>query len=224
MLGNKSTRNPYKGEKNGRAIVIRWDKRGRQSALIRMSAAGEKKFCRRGDHPLFRRHDAEDRGGSFRAYLLCIDDKGRESRLERLGRDDVFGEMFALPMERLSYFVVADTASDVLFIDYAHVISRCENACAYHSQLVHNLFQMTARKARIQTMHVSVLSQRTLRQKLLTYFELLCRRPDGTGRLDMSYSALADYLCIDRSAMMREIKKLKEEGLVAVEGKEIRLL
>ena len=161
---------------------------------------------------------------SGRAYLLCIDDKGRESRLERLGRDDVFGEMFALPMERLSYFVVADTASDVLFIDYAHVISRCENACAYHSQLVHNLFQMTARKARIQTMHVSVLSQRTLRQKLLTYFELLCRRPDGTGRLDMSYSALADYLCIDRSAMMREIKKLKEEGLVAVEGKEIRLL
>ncbi len=159
---------------------------------------------------------------SGRAHLSCVDAQGRENRLEQLGPDDVFGEMFTLPMESLHYFVTAETACEVLFIDYAHVIKRCEKACAHHSQLVHNLFCMTAHKARMQTMHVSVLSQRTVRQKLLTYFELLCRY--APGRLPMSYSALADYLSVDRSAMMREIKKMKEEGLVRIEGKRVELL
>lgn len=157
-----------------------------------------------------------------RAHLSCVDENGRESRLEQLGRNDVFGDMFTLPMERLSYFVTAETACEVLFIDYAHVIKRCERACAHHSQLVHNLFQMTARKAQAQTMHVSVLSQRSVRRKLLTYFELVCRH--APGRIPMSYSALAEYLSIDRSAMMRELGKMKEEGLVRVEGREVTLL
>ena len=157
-----------------------------------------------------------------RAHLSCVDESGRESRLEQLGRDDVFGEMFTLPLERLSYFVTAETACEALFIDYVHVIKRCERACAHHSQLVHNLFQMTARKAQAQTMHISVLSQRTVRRKLTTYFELICRQTPG--RLPMSYSALAEYLSIDRSAMMRELSKMKEEGLVRIEGREITLL
>ena len=156
-----------------------------------------------------------------RAHLSCVDENGRESRLEQLTKNDVFGDMFTLPLERLSYFVTAETACEVLFIDYAHIIKRCERACAYHSQLMHNLFQMVARKSQAQTMHVSILSQRTVRQKLMTYFELLCRHTPG--RLPMSYSALAAYLSIDRSAMMREIGKMKEEGLVRIEGREVTL-
>ncbi|MCI8359790.1 MAG: Crp/Fnr family transcriptional regulator [Clostridiales bacterium] len=156
-----------------------------------------------------------------RAHLSCVDENGRESRLEQLSKNDVFGDMFTLPLERLSYFVTAETACEVLFIDYVHVVKRCERACAYHSQLVHNLFQMVARKSQAQTMHVSVLSQRTVRQKLMTYFELLCRHT--SGRLPMSYSALAAYLSIDRSAMMREIGKMKDEGLVRIEGREVIL-
>ncbi|WP_407408478.1 helix-turn-helix domain-containing protein, partial [Enterocloster sp.] len=35
---------------------------------------------------------------------------------------------------------------------------------------------------------------------------------------------LADYLSIDRSAMTRELKKMKDEKLVEIDRKSIRLL
>ena len=37
--------------------------------------------------------------------------------------------------------------------------------------------------------------------------------------LPVSYTTLAEYLCVDRSAMMREFKNLSEEGVLFREGK-----
>ena len=41
--------------------------------------------------------------------------------------------------------------------------------------------------------------------------------------LPFTLTDLADYLSIDRSAMMRELKNLKEEGLIETKGKRIHL-
>ena len=40
----------------------------------------------------------------------------------------------------------------------------------------------------------------------------------------MTLTALADYLSVDRSAMMRELKHMKEAGLVDFRGRDVRLL
>ena len=37
-----------------------------------------------------------------------------------------------------------------MFIDYEHVIKRCEQACHHHSQMVSNLLQLTAIQSRQQ--------------------------------------------------------------------------
>ena len=39
----------------------------------------------------------------------------------------------------------------------------------------------------------------------------------------MSYTALAQYLSVDRSAMTRELKNLEEEGILKKEGRNIYL-
>ena len=41
--------------------------------------------------------------------------------------------------------------------------------------------------------------------------------------LPFSLSALADYISTDRSAMMRELKKMREEGLVEIVGRKVIL-
>ncbi len=157
-----------------------------------------------------------------RAHLSCMDLDGRESRLEELQKNDVFGELFTLPLEGMAYYVKADKDCEVLFIDYPHLIKRCEKACAHHSQLVNNLFWMAAHKAQALTFHLSVLSQRTLRQKLLAYFKAMCQ--NGSCNLPMSWSALADYLCVDRSAMMRELSRMRQAHLLAIDGRQVHLL
>ena len=41
--------------------------------------------------------------------------------------------------------------------------------------------------------------------------------------MEMSLSALSEYLCVDRSAMMRELKHLKEDGALTVCEKKVTL-
>ena len=62
--------------------------------------------------------------------------------------------------------------------------------------------------------HVDIISQRTLRGKLLTMFEYLSDDSGGSFTLPMPYTDLADYLAVDRSAMMRELKQLNAEGVI----------
>ena len=42
--------------------------------------------------------------------------------------------------------------------------------------------------------------------------------------ISFSLSVLADYIATDRSAMMRELKRLREEGVVCSEGRRFTLL
>lgn len=150
-----------------------------------------------------------------RAHLSSIDYDGRQSILEQLEQNDIFGEVFTLPLENCQYFVEADTACDVLFIDYAQIIKRCPRACSEHSRLVNNLLQMTAAKAQSLAIHINILSRRSIRQKLTAYFEAEANKSKKEYfELPMSLSAPADYISVDRSAMMRELKKMKDDGVL----------
>ena len=65
-----------------------------------------------------------------RAVLYCCDEDGNEYVIDELNQDSVFGEPFLLPSDAQHYYACAATQTKVLFIDYEHVIKRCENACA----------------------------------------------------------------------------------------------
>ena len=118
----------------------------------------------------------------------------------------------------------AEEETRVMFIDYAHVIKRCENACWHHSQLVSNLLQMIALQSRQQVQRIYVLSRTTTRKKLLAYLESLAEEQQSPSvRLPLSYTDLAGYLSVDRSAMTRELKSLEKEGVLKKDGRNICL-
>ena len=159
------------------------------------------------------------------AALYCCDEEGNQYMLDDLKKDSVFGEPFLLPEESQHYYVCAKAATKVLFIDYEHVIKRCENACHHHSQMVSNLLQMTALRSRQQTDRIYMLSRSSTRKKLIAYLHsLVAEKNAGKFKLPMSYTALAQYLSVDRSAMMREIKNLSDEGVIQRDGRNVELL
>lgn len=159
------------------------------------------------------------------ARLYYCDADGNQSVMEELFQNSVFGEIFLLPGDMQEYYVCACEPCRVLFIDYEHIVKRCPKACAHHSQLVSNLFQLTARKAQRQANRINLLTQPTVRLKLLAYFGQLGEsESDHAVTVPIPYSALAEYLCLDRSAMMRELKRMAEDGLIARNGRRISLL
>ena len=68
------------------------------------------------------------------------------------------------------------------------------------------------------------LSRRSIREKLQCYFRI-CRLEAGSDSflLPFTLSALADYISTDRSAMMRELKKMREAGLISMNGRHVIL-
>ena len=156
------------------------------------------------------------------ADLVRIDYGGTRTILEHLEAGSIFGEVLAFTVETGdSVSVVTDTGCQVIYMDYDHIMKRCENACQHHSQLVQNLFNLVTDQMQQMGRRVEVLSRRSIREKLLCYFAI--QAEEGQFTLPFTLSALADYIGSDRSAMMRELKKLREEGLVEVEGRRITL-
>ena len=160
-----------------------------------------------------------------RAVLNCCDAEGNQHIIDELNKDAVFGEPFLLPTDSQHYYVCATEETRVMFIDYEHVIKRCEQACHHHSQMVSNLLQLTAIQSRQQNERIYMLSRSSTRKKLMAYLHsLAAEKNTGKFKLPMSYTALAQYLSVDRSAMMREIKNLSDEGVLKRDGRNVELL
>ena len=159
------------------------------------------------------------------ARLVRIDITGAQTILEYMQAGSVFGEVLGFTSYYGdSVFVVCEEDCRVLYLEYAHIMERCQKACAYHSVLVQNMFSLVTDQICSLSRRVEVLSRRSIREKLLSYFAI---QAGEQGRqeftLPFSLTALADYISTDRSAMMRELRRLREEGLVEVSGRKVQL-
>ena len=95
----------------------------------------------------------------------------------------------------------------------------------FHTTLSASILELTLRNSVHQNTRIEVLSKRTIREKLLTYFSILSSRDFSKSfTLPFSLTNLADYLSVDRSAMMRELKNLVDEGFISKNGNRIKLL
>lgn len=162
------------------------------------------------------------------AKLQILNEDGDIFLIERINQGDVFGEPFALPLNSFAYMVTAETDCRVLFLDYEHIIKPCKNLCAHHSQIISNLFIMAAQKSQVLSLHISFLHQNSIRQKVLAYLNyassISAKNSEGYFTIPMSLVDLSEYLNVDRSAMMREIKAMKNEGLIDGNRREFRLI
>ena len=163
-----------------------------------------------------------------KAKLQILSESGDVFLLEHINEGDLFGELFSLPLNSFEYIVTSETNCRVMFVDYEHIIKPCENLCNHHSQLISNLFMMAAQKSQELSLHISLMHQNTIRQKLMAYLNYISasseKRSDGSFDIPISLVELAEYLSIDRSAMMREIKSMKNDGLISGNRREFIIL
>ena len=72
---------------------------------------------------------------------------------------------------------------------------------------------------------ISMLTKKTIRNKLLEYFNIMSKKYNSKYiYLPFNFTNLADFLAIDRCAMSRELKYLKDEGFIEIKDKKITLL
>lgn len=140
---------------------------------------------------------------------------GNRSIVALLGEMDVFGETFACLNQASDVQVIAEESSEILFLQVNRVLTTCSSSCQFHNRLIRNLLGICAKKNYQMNVKVDILSQKTTREKLLTF---LSRQAIYLGKqqfeIPFNRQQLADYLSVDRSAMTVELGKLKKEGII----------
>ncbi len=159
------------------------------------------------------------------ADLVRYDLNGNRTIVEHFTDTDIFGEVFYDVTLNNELLVEAREKCEVLFYAYNNIHTKCKNNCKFHQQLSEYLPELILNKITNLNMRVELLTKRSTRDKLLGYFTFLSTRTlSKIIKLPLSLTDLADYLSVDRSAMMRELKILKEDGFIKKDGNKITLL
>ena len=104
------------------------------------------------------------------AALLRLHADGNRTVLESMDEGSVFGEELAFTGFRDgSALIECREDCRVIFMRYDQITKRCENACACHSQVVTNLFQLLSKKSLHLSRRIEVLACRSIREKLLCF-------------------------------------------------------
>ena len=151
---------------------------------------------------------------------------GNKTMLLRVGPGELFGESFACAVDSMSTvsFVAAEDC-EALFLPFRRMMHTCSHTCEFHHRLIKNMVTQLAEKNQSLMQKVEVISKKTLREKILAYLMLQVQKQGSKYiELPLSRVELADYLCADRSALTRELSKMREDGLIDYDRNTFRVL
>ena len=151
---------------------------------------------------------------------------GNRSILSVISLGEMFGEGYAAPESgALLNDVVAVEDSSVIFFDVKRILTTCSSACRFHNMIVQNMFFAISDKNRKLVQKLGHMSGRTTRAKLISYLSEEAKRQGSSAfTVPFNRQQLADYLCVDRSAMSNELCKMRDEGMIKFEKSRFELL
>ncbi len=159
------------------------------------------------------------------AELIRYDLNGNKIIIEHYNSNDIFGEIFYRISTNNELFVEAKTNCSVLFLIFDNFDGNCNSICDFHNTFIKTFPSLFLKKIIELNTRIELLSKRSIRDKILSYFNTISSKDRSISiSLPFSLTDLADYLGVDRSAMMRELRSLKEEGFIEKSGNRITLL
>ena len=139
---------------------------------------------------------------------------------------EMFGEAYVAPESGvLPNDVIAEEDSVVIFFNVRKILTVCSTACRFHSMVIQNLFFAISEKNRKLVAKIGHMSKRSTRTKLLSYLSEEAKKHNSSHfTIPFTRQQLADFLCVDRSAMSNELCKMRDEGLLKFEKNQFTLL
>lgn len=186
------------------------------------------KHYSKGEYLSFEQENVKNVGIVLKGVVHMIQEDiwGGRSILTRITPGQLFGETFACGNDTMaSASFCAAEHTKVLLLPFRHVLHTCSRSCGFHHQIIENMVTLLAGKNKSLMEKLQVVSQKSLREKILAYLSLEAQKQESTyfevplGRMD-----LANYLCADRSALTRELANMKSEGILDYDRNTFHLL
>ena len=104
-------------------------------------------------------------------------------------------------------------------------MNSCARNCACHKRLIRNFTASVAQKGLVLHERLDCLLRPCARDKIMAYLKnASCPSAGGTFTVPLDRNAMAQYLNMDRSALSRELSKMKADGIMDFHKSTFRLL
>ncbi len=150
---------------------------------------------------------------------------GGRSILNKLGPGEIFGESYAITGEPLVVEAIAIEASRIMMIDIAGLFQGHHADASWHAKLLRNVLLLSARKNVALSKRAFQLSFKKIRSRLGAYLSAQALET-GKREFDIPFNRqeLADYLNVDRSALSKELMRMRDDGLIEFNKNHFRIL
>lgn len=150
------------------------------------------------------------------ALIVKEDFEGNRTIMSKIHEGDIFGETFAFANTKtIPVSVLSSTICEILTINYKILINGPLFDCSVHNQLIKNMLFIISNKNINLNRKIEHISKRNTKDKLMSYL-LEQAQIHNSNKFSIRFNRqeLADYLCVDRSAMSKELCKLRDNGIL----------
>jgi CRP-like cAMP-binding protein len=153
---------------------------------------------------------------SGRLSISSYDANGHRKIMEMFEPMDSIAISLAVAgIQSVAISVEARQDSVVILFNADNVLNPVGKPSEEHIRLLRNITKELARKTVLLGRKMRIISSRTTSDRLMKYLiEESVRRCSKEFEIPFDRQALADYLCVDRSALSAEISKLVEKGVI----------
>ena len=133
-----------------------------------------------------------------------------------IGPGDLFGEMIAFsPRKHWPASVFAQSTCSVMFLPPEKIIGECTHGCGGYKQLIKNMLVLLSTKALMLNQRVEYLAIKGMREKISIYLlDQYKINQKNTFVLPLKRNELADFLSVSRTALSRELGRMRDEGII----------
>lgn len=154
-----------------------------------------------------------------------IDNFGDISIIMRIKKGELYGLESAYAGDE--YYrdnLIAREKSLVLFLNKHRLVTPCDNRCRRHEIVVRQLMKIVSENNKKLLDKITHMSKKTIRDKLMSYLQARAEKlKSNYFDLPFNKTELANYLSVDRSAMMTELTRMKNDGLIDFENRHFKL-
>lgn len=150
-----------------------------------------------------------------RVNIENIDIWGNKSILSSVSEGEIFAETYAICGEPMMVDAVAAEKSEIQFLNLKALIDEKNSDKGWYVKLISNMLKISVRKNLALSGRIFCTSSKTIRGRLLTYLSnISVKSGSKTFQIPFDRQQLADYLNLDRSALSKELGKMRDEGLI----------
>jgi len=151
--------------------------------------------------------------GDLHILRECFD--GKRSLIASLMPGSVYAEaMCCASIEESPISVIAKTDFVIMMLNFPHILNSCSNSCGFHGKLIENMLKIMANKNLHLQNRMEIVSMKSVRSKVLNYLESFVPKQGKNIVIPFNREELANFLCVERSALSHELARMKADGLI----------